>query len=111
MRRLLRENSLLVLAFALLLGLAVFFAVGAFRHARNLDIAIEQPVASWMTPRYVALSWDVPREAMMEILGLEPPGPGRRTLADIAAEKGISVEEYITLIKAGIAAFRAGRDE
>ncbi len=111
MGRFLRENRLLVLAFVFLLGAAVFFGVGAFRHARDFDVAKEQPVASWMTPRFVAHSWDVPREEMMTILGLEPPGPGRRTLADIATEKGIPVEDYIREIEAGIAAFRAERGQ
>lgn len=109
--RLWHENKLLALAFAFLLGLAVFFAVGAIRHARDFEVAKEQPLAPWMTPRYVANSWDVPRGTMMDILGLQPPGPGRRTLAEIAEGKGVTVEEYIAEIEAGIAAYRAGRGE
>jgi hypothetical protein len=105
--RLWHGNRLLVLGFVVFLGLALFFGVATFRHARDFDVAREQPVAAWMTPRYVAMSWDVPRDVMMELLQVEPPGPGRETLADIAAGKGIPVADYIAMIEAGIAAFRA----
>jgi hypothetical protein len=109
MGRFWRENRLLVLAFAVLVAIALWFAMGAVRHALEFDVAKEQPLAPWMTPRYVAHSWDVPREAMMDILGLEPDNPRRRTLEEIAAEKGVPVADYIAGIEAGITAFRAER--
>lgn len=99
------------MAFLGFLALALFFGVNAFLKARDFRVAREQPVAAWMTPRYVAHSWDIPREDMMEILGLEPPSPGRVTLEEIAAGKGIPVADYITQIEAGIAAFVAARDQ
>ncbi len=111
MGRFLRDNKVLVLAFVILLAAAVFFAVGAFRKARDFDVAKEQPVASWMTPRFVAHSWGVPRDVMMTILGLEAPGPGRQTVAEIADERGVPVEALIAEIEAGIAAFRAERGQ
>ncbi len=111
MRRLWTHHRTLLLAFAVFLGLAIFFGVGAFRKARDFDAEKEQPIAAWMTPRYVAHSWDMPRDAMMEILGLEPPPPGRQTLEDIAADKGIPVEDYIREIEKGIAAFRAAHGQ
>ncbi|MCG6883266.1 MAG: hypothetical protein LJE62_05875 [Silicimonas sp.] len=104
-----RRNRLLVLAFAIVLGLAVFFGVGAIRKARDFDVAKEQPIAAWMTPRFVSHSWDVPREAMMDILRLEEGGRGRVTLEELAEEKGLTVEAYIGEIEAGIAAFRAAQ--
>ena len=109
--RLWRGNRLLVLAFAGFLALAMFFGANAFLKARDFRAPKDQPVAAWMTPRYVAHSWNVPREEMMTILGLEPPGPGRVTLRDIAASKGIPADDYIRDIEAGIAAFRASQAE
>lgn len=106
-----QKNKLLVSAFVLVLVAAIAFGIVAIRKARDFDVAKEQPVASWMTPRFVAHSWDIPRETMMTILGLEPPGPGRQTLEDIAAQKGVAVEAYIAEIEAGIAAFRAGQEQ
>ena len=64
-----------------------------------------QPVEPWMTPRYVALSWDVPRDDMLALLQL-PPGDtdGRReTLAQIAEKQGISPEELIARIDVWLA--------
>ena len=104
-------NRLLVLGFVVFLCLALFFGVMTVRRLQDFDVAKDQPVAAWMTPRYVALSWDVPREVMIEVLQVEPPGPGRETLADIAAGKGIPVADYIATIEAGIAAFRADRGQ
>jgi len=105
--RLWRENRLLVIAFVGFFALALFFGVNAFLKAKDFRVAKDQPVAAWMTPRYVAHSWDVPRDEMMAILALEPPSPGRVTLDEIAAQKGIPVAEYIAQIQDGIAAFRA----
>lgn len=109
--RLWRENRLLVLAFLAFLALAIFFGTNAVLKARDFRAPKEQPIAAWMTPRYVAHSWDVPRDEMMAILGLEPPPRGRITLEELAAEKGLPVEDYIARIEAGIAAFRARQPE
>lgn len=109
MGRFWQKNRLLVSAFVLVLAAAIFFGVGAVRKARDFNAAKEQPVAAWMTPRFVAHSWDIPREVMTTILDVEPPGPGRQTLEDIAKTKGVAVEAYIARIEAGIAAYRAGQ--
>ena len=106
-----KRHKGLVLAFVAAFGLAIYFGIGAVRKARDFDVAKEQPVAAWMTPRYISHSWDVPREEMLEILDLTSPNPGRRTLVDLAEEKGIPVETYIAQIEAGIAAFRAAEGQ
>jgi hypothetical protein len=65
-----------------------------------------QPVEAWMTPRYVARSWDIPREDMIGLLGLTPETVDRRrrTLEEIAADQGVSVDEIIARIEAYVAA-------
>ncbi|MBF9031960.1 hypothetical protein HKCCE3408_16295 [Rhodobacterales bacterium HKCCE3408] len=67
----------------------------------------DQPIAGWMTPRYVAMSWDVPPEVVGEALGLTRdagrPGP----LEEIAAARGTSVEALATELQAAIDAYRA----
>lgn len=68
---------------------------------------IDQPIAGWMTPRYVALSWDVPRAVMLEALGEVQPGGGRN-LAWLAEQRGMTLEALIAEIEATIAAHRAG---
>ena len=101
-----RENRLLVMAFLAALSLAIFFGVGALRHARDFNAAPDQPIKGWMTPRYVAFSWDLPREFMIETLEIERYG-GRVTLKALAEEQGVLVEELIKKIEAAIAAHRA----
>lgn len=68
----------------------------------------EQQIAAWMTPGYIASSWRVPREVVMEALDApEPPPEGVRNLADLADYHGVTVPDMITRAKRAIAAFRA----
>jgi hypothetical protein len=46
----------LLLAFVAILSVAVFLGMGALRHARDFEVARDQPIAGWMTPRYVSRS-------------------------------------------------------
>ena len=67
----------------------------------------EQPVAAWMTPRYVARSWRVPREVILEALQLQqPPQGGPVSLAEIAEQRGVPVEQVIADLERAIATFR-----
>lgn len=68
-----------------------------------------QQIEGWMTPGYVARSWDVPPEVLRAAL---PPLPDARpgshpTLARIAAAEGIALPELIARLQATINA--AGR--
>lgn len=71
----------------------------------------DQTVAGWMTPGYVAHSWHVPRDVMNDALALPPSPDGppakRKTIEEIAAERGIPVAQLIAQIDAAIAAHRA----
>lgn len=65
----------------------------------------DQPLAGWMTPRYVAHSYAVPPKA----LGLPPPGPGdpwHITLDQIAARNGETLKALNARISAAVAAWR-----
>lgn len=66
----------------------------------------DQEIQPWMTPGYVAHSWDIPREAAFEALGLSQ-GTGRpRTLEDLASERGVPVEALAQDLRAAIDAHR-----
>ncbi|MFO7921581.1 MAG: hypothetical protein R6U99_12390 [Nioella sp.] len=70
----------------------------------------DQAIAGWMTPGYVAYSWDVPREVTFEALDL-PARPGEPvTLADLAAERGMSVADLAAELRAAITAHRGEGD-
>lgn len=70
-----------------------------------------QPLEGWMTIGYVAHSYDVPRDRLVEILGLQPPDdPDRKarpTLERIASDRGQPLETFENDIEAAIARLRA----
>lgn len=109
--RLWRERRALVLAFCAAVLLAVFFAVrSALFWAHWSDPARrDEPLAGWMTPRYVALSWNVDRAVVGEALGLEPGGGRRMTLAEIAAAQGVPLSELEARLMAAIEAARTAQ--
>jgi hypothetical protein len=111
--RLWRSHRALVVAFALALALTLVFAARALVFAvywadpAHRDRAIE----GWMTPRYIAHSWDLPPATVGAALGLAP-GAGRAdgarlTLEEIAEARGTSVAALAAAIEAAAAAHRA----
>ena len=103
------KAPLLLSAFAIALGLTVFFGVRFITDAiywsdpRHQD----QPLAGWMTPGYVAMSWDIPRDVMHEMLPPPPDQRGRHRLDQIAEDRSIALSVLITQIEAEIARYRA----
>ena len=94
----------LSLAFALWFGFTFLADAIYFNDPRHKDVALKR----WMTPRYVVLSYDLPRSVVAEILELGPPPEGRRRrMGDIAAEKGISLDELTMLVRSAATAYRA----
>lgn len=107
-----RQNRLLVLSFAAALALTAFFAVRfALGWLHWQDPATrDQPIAGWMTPRYVAMSWHVPRDVMLDALGMTPgarPMGKPQSIAAIARARGMTEAQLIAEIEAAIATFRA----
>lgn len=73
---------------------------------------LDQPIAGWMTPRYVAHSWDVPRPVMIKALAMGDTDPKGRSLKRLAHAQGIPLDELITRIEMAIDAHRRStRDE
>lgn len=68
---------------------------------------IDQPIMGWMTPHYVANSWDVPRRVMIEALALGDKDPKGRNLKRLAEAQGIPLEELIARIETAIDTHRA----
>lgn len=104
------EHRIATLIFGAAVAVAVFFAVRLvafwiyWADPSHRNVSPE----SWMTPGYVAMSWDVPREVVGAALGLEP---GRRqTLDDIAADRGVAVEVLLAELQVALDAYRAGQE-
>ncbi len=70
----------------------------------------DQAIEPWMTPGYIAHSWGVPRAVAFEALNLPPAPGGPRTIQDLAAERGVSVNVLAQDLQAAIDTFRAQED-
>ncbi|WP_259777356.1 hypothetical protein [Aliiroseovarius crassostreae] len=70
-----------------------------------------QPLAGWMTPRYVAHSWRIPRPDMMDIMQSAVPGldleNGPRSLSDIAAKHNLALNELLQRIDTGLSVYQS----
>lgn len=111
-KRLWKEAPVLTLALLAALVLSAFFAVrltiGAFYWGDPAHM--DQPIEGWMSPRFVAHSWDVPPELVAETLALPRDGSGRRiTLEKLAAERGVPLGALIAELEAAIAAHRGAQ--
>ncbi|MGB3279050.1 MAG: hypothetical protein WBA92_07645 [Pseudorhodobacter sp.] len=78
---------------------AVLFAVFWMDPERGMH-----PVEPWMTPRYIARTYDIAREDMQRILALEPGETPRQPLESLAQARGVPVQAYIDQIEALLAA-------
>lgn len=68
----------------------------------------DQPLEGWMTIGYVAHSYDVPRDLLIDALRLPPPGKGERPTLDRLAEgRGQTLAAFEGEIAAAIARLRA----
>lgn len=99
----------LLIGFVLTVALAVFFGVRALMFTLYWSDHRDETIAGWMTPRYVAMSWQVPPEVVGEALALQPDGSGRRTtLAELATARGVRVDALAEEVARAIEVYRAG---
>ena len=111
MRRLWRDHRLLTAAFLLAVALTTFFAarlVASWIYW-NDPAHRDAEIAPWMTPRYVAHSWRLPPEIVAETLDLDPPVGPPPTFGELAAERGVTVEDLAARIEKAAEAHRAAR--
>ena len=109
LRHLWRHHRVLLLATGAAGALALFFGVRflAFLIYWSDPAHRDQTIAGWMTPGYVAQSWDLPRDHVADALSLPKQGARRVTLEDIARDRGIPVQELVNGLADAIAAYRA----
>lgn len=89
------------MAFIVAVALTIMFMVRAARHVPPLRTGVDEPIHRWMTVPYVAHSYHVPPHALFQALGLPAGPPDKRTIAQIAAAQGRSVDDVkATLVEA-----------
>lgn len=106
LKRLFRIAPLATALLGLSLVLLLLFSARFVLHLRDPRPPADTAIAGWMTPGYVAHSWRVPPEVLAAALEIERKPGKRRTLDQIAAERGVPVEQLIRDIDAAIASFR-----
>ena len=114
MIRIAKRHPYLVTAFSLALAAMLFFTVrlAASMIFWNDRAHLDQPLAGWMTPRYITRSWNVPPDLVATTLALERDGAGRRvTLQDLADQQGRSLESLIEDLKVALSSHRTTANE
>lgn len=94
--------------------LVLALAAGVFFGARAVSGWIywndpahrDQAIAGWMTPGYIAHSWNVPRGVVLDALEAPRGGGGPRNLDRLAQDQQRPLAELIAEAEAAIAAFR-----
>ncbi len=108
LRTLWKDHKALMAGFLLALAVMLFFGVRSamFWIYWSDPAHREEPVAAWMTPGYVAQSWDVPIPVIRDALGI-PPETRRKTIKALAEERGLPPEAVVRQIENAIAMHRA----
>lgn len=107
-----KRHKFLLLAFVLAIATTGFFAVKLVMATVYWSDPAhrDQHIEGWMTPGYIAHSWNVPPDLIAAELGIQPGGPPKRvTLDDIARDRGVSVDTLTRQIDTAIAAFRGAK--
>ena len=94
LKRSFRRAPLLTAGFVLAVVLATLFAVRTvvFMVYWSNPANHQRAPEPWMTPRFVARSWHVPPETVIDALGLKTMPARNHSLARIAQESGLPVE-------------------
>ena len=66
-------------------------------------------IEAWMTPRYIARTWNVPHSVMRELVIMQMVDRRPANLQQIADDRGIPVEDLIAEIQSGLEAFIEAR--
>ncbi|MEO0484877.1 MAG: hypothetical protein AAF092_03065 [Pseudomonadota bacterium] len=107
--RFVRANPLLVATTLAMIcvvgwfGAQLFADFLYFNDPRNVDVALK----GWMTPRYVVLTYDLPRPVVRDILELPPEGAGGIRLSFVAQELGLTLDELTTRVREAAEEYRA----
>ncbi|AXX98176.1 hypothetical protein [Profundibacter amoris] len=90
-----QNHKLLLLAFILAAAATLMFAVRLvvvtlyFSNPTHQN----QPLEGWMTPRYLAYSYDLTADELEQVLGIDPSSVSRIHLKNLLKDQGITLQE------------------
>lgn len=95
LKHLWENHKLLLLAFLLASAMTLMFA------ARLIMVTVyfsnpahqNQPIEGWMTPRYLAFSYDLKADELEQVLGVDPTTVSRVHIRDLLKEQGITIQD------------------
>lgn len=64
-------------------------------------------VAGWMTLGYIARTWNIPQDVLIESLNLADTPRKRMTISEIALDKGMTPPDYAAEVEAALDAWVA----
>ena len=107
--RLWRDHRIALLAFLAAGAVTLFFAGRlAFFTLYWADPAHrDQHPAGWMTLGYVSRSWHVPLDAVVEGLAVDHVPGKPRTLAELAADRGETLPQFLAGVETLLLALKA----
>lgn len=111
LRRLWRRHPVLLPAFLLALAAALFFGLRALSFIVTQPWRAEQPVAGWMTPRYIQRTYHIPREVIGAILDVDDQTEARMPVDALARASGRPLAKVLADLDAAIAAQKADHGE
>lgn len=117
MRDSLRKHPVLSAIFAVALLATVVFGIRMLMFMAHWGPPPpdQQPIEGWMTPRYVAFSWDIPKPEMFAIMaritGLDNPPDKPMPIERIAENSGMTTAAFIDALDQEIAAYRAANPD
>lgn len=114
LRFLWKSHRLALLAFVTVAALTGYFGIRSaaeMMYWSNPDHR-DQPLAAWMTPRYVAQSYDLPPDVIgPALMGNPDDPPPRKSIGRIAAENGMTVADLQSRVKAAADQWRTEQSQ
>jgi hypothetical protein len=106
LRQILRRHPRAVSLLFISLLATGFFTLRALDEMRDLAPHDSHPLASWMTPRYIVKSHDVPPELLRGVFGDQPMELKRMPLHRIARHLDVPLPDLVAELEAAIVDWR-----
>jgi hypothetical protein len=105
-RPLLLGLAAVVAVLVVVFGLRMYHSYQLLRSAQDLRSSEVAPVRAWMTLHYVAHTYGVPEDALVERLGLPPEVDRQASLRALASDHGRRTPDYVQLVQRTVAELR-----